>query len=165
MPGATEKDIDDGKALPVLTSDIKQLRQAQTAKATLDDLEKTIDGALPIDAGATSASGMLGRKITEIVNPTKLAKFNAARLGAADAFIRAITQRGNKAQFDAAMSNIVGPNATVASAKAGIDQARTIINDLTNELTGNASSSLRGAALGVIAPPEPESPAPPDGFE
>jgi hypothetical protein len=169
LPGATEADIDSGKALPVLTTDIKQLRQAQTAAVTLDDLDKTIDGALPVDPGVISASGMLGRKITEVVNPTKLARFNAARLGAADAFIRAITQRGNKAQFDAAMNNIVGPNATVASAKQGIAQARKIIDDLTNELTGNASSSLRGAALGAVpgaeAPPPGEEPPPPPDYE
>ncbi len=83
-PTATQADADAGKVLPVLKTDIKQLRQAQTAKLTLDEFEKTITEALPKDPGMLSASGMLGRKVTEVVNPTKLAKFNAARFGAAD---------------------------------------------------------------------------------
>ena len=142
-----------------MKQDVKQLRQVQVAQAAVDRLAQTLDPALPKTTGLVSASGILGRKLTDIANPNKLAAFNAAKFLASDAVIRAVTNRGNKSQFDAAMNDIVGPTATAESARRGIATVKTLLGDISSQLSNQATDTWTGvknsAAMGAGGAIEP----------
>ena len=159
LPLASEADVASGKGSIVMKQDVKQLRQVQVAQAAVDRLAQTLDPALPKTTGLVSASGILGRKLTDIANPNKLAAFNAAKFLASDAVIRAVTNRGNKSQFDAAMNDIVGPTATAESARRGIATVKTLLGDIRSQLSNQATDTWTGvknsAAMGAGGAIEP----------